>query len=328
MVFCWGYFFSLFLGYFFKINTKLFFRNSSKKELVPFTRQEIANFTGLRVETVIRAFSKMKEEKKIDIINDMAELSKSGTVFSQNYSINSDYDTMKYELELHRKNRNKTRAVNWLSGLLYSCVEGLELLSEDKFNEDYQLVGWSDRLNMQHDEINDVFSQLYAKYNKNGLEPPPELQLLFILGGSAILTMHGNRKGKTTYTPEEIQKLREKSLQDALRKKMMTEKQVQKMNTQTAAQMNHLERLNKLKQDMEEQEEKQKKIVQNYEENIMDSPQDDLYLERQKQLDEMRNKINQETEAEASNDSKKSSKKTVSQYTRGGTKKKGVKMNF
>lgn len=43
--------------------------NSSKKELVPFTRQEIANFTGLRVETVIRAFSKMKEEKKIDIIN-------------------------------------------------------------------------------------------------------------------------------------------------------------------------------------------------------------------------------------------------------------------
>jgi len=42
---------------------------SNIKELVPFTRQEIANFTGLRVETVIRAFSKMKAEKKIDIIN-------------------------------------------------------------------------------------------------------------------------------------------------------------------------------------------------------------------------------------------------------------------
>lgn len=39
------------------------------KELVPYTRQEIANFTGLRVETVIRTFSKMKAEKKIDIIN-------------------------------------------------------------------------------------------------------------------------------------------------------------------------------------------------------------------------------------------------------------------
>ena len=39
------------------------------KELVPFTRQEIANFTGLRVETVIRAFTKMKATHKIEIIN-------------------------------------------------------------------------------------------------------------------------------------------------------------------------------------------------------------------------------------------------------------------
>lgn len=39
------------------------------KELVPFTRQEIANFTGLRVETVIRAFAKMNIEHKIEIIN-------------------------------------------------------------------------------------------------------------------------------------------------------------------------------------------------------------------------------------------------------------------
>lgn len=43
--------------------------NGKTKQLVPFTRQEIANFTGLRVETVIRAFTKMKDEKKIDIIN-------------------------------------------------------------------------------------------------------------------------------------------------------------------------------------------------------------------------------------------------------------------
>lgn len=43
--------------------------NSDHKELVPFTRQEIANFTGLRVETVIRAFAKMKSENKIEIHN-------------------------------------------------------------------------------------------------------------------------------------------------------------------------------------------------------------------------------------------------------------------
>ena len=43
--------------------------SADKRELVPFTRQEIGNFTGLRVETVIRTFSKMHTEKKIEIIN-------------------------------------------------------------------------------------------------------------------------------------------------------------------------------------------------------------------------------------------------------------------
>ena len=39
------------------------------KELVIFTRQEIANFTGLRVETVIRALTKMSKINKVEIIN-------------------------------------------------------------------------------------------------------------------------------------------------------------------------------------------------------------------------------------------------------------------
>lgn len=39
-----------------------------EKMLVPFTRQEIANLTGLRVETVIRTLMKMKERKKVEII--------------------------------------------------------------------------------------------------------------------------------------------------------------------------------------------------------------------------------------------------------------------
>ena len=55
----------------------LSFINRYKKEIssddtkiiIPFTRQEIANFTGLRVETVIRTLSRMKENKVVAIIN-------------------------------------------------------------------------------------------------------------------------------------------------------------------------------------------------------------------------------------------------------------------
>lgn len=45
------------------------YKKSDTKEMIPFTRQEIANFTGLRVETVIRTISRMAKKKQIDIIN-------------------------------------------------------------------------------------------------------------------------------------------------------------------------------------------------------------------------------------------------------------------
>jgi CRP-like cAMP-binding protein len=42
---------------------------ANEKILIPYTRQEIANYTGLRVETVIRVFAKMNEAKKVEIIH-------------------------------------------------------------------------------------------------------------------------------------------------------------------------------------------------------------------------------------------------------------------
>lgn len=41
----------------------------SERILIPFTRQEIGNFTGLRVETVIRVLCNMNTHKKVEIIN-------------------------------------------------------------------------------------------------------------------------------------------------------------------------------------------------------------------------------------------------------------------
>lgn len=43
--------------------------NYSEKIIIPFTRQEIANYTGLRVETVIRVFSQMNKNNKVAIVN-------------------------------------------------------------------------------------------------------------------------------------------------------------------------------------------------------------------------------------------------------------------
>jgi CRP/FNR family transcriptional regulator len=43
--------------------------DSNGRVLIPFTRQQIADFTGLRVETVIRTLSVMKKSNKVEITN-------------------------------------------------------------------------------------------------------------------------------------------------------------------------------------------------------------------------------------------------------------------
>jgi len=40
-----------------------------EKIFIPFTRQEIADFTGLRVETVIRSLLKLKNKNIVEITN-------------------------------------------------------------------------------------------------------------------------------------------------------------------------------------------------------------------------------------------------------------------
>jgi CRP-like cAMP-binding protein len=53
-----------FLAYYKKKSTA-----AGDKILIPYTRQELANLTGLRIETVIRTLRKLKESKKVDIID-------------------------------------------------------------------------------------------------------------------------------------------------------------------------------------------------------------------------------------------------------------------
>lgn len=43
--------------------------NQDTPQLVPYTRKQIAEFTGLRIETVIRTLIKMNKEQKLNIIN-------------------------------------------------------------------------------------------------------------------------------------------------------------------------------------------------------------------------------------------------------------------
>ncbi len=48
--------------------SKLIKAGESEKIIIPFTRQQLADMTGLRVETVIRSIKKMEKEKKLTLV--------------------------------------------------------------------------------------------------------------------------------------------------------------------------------------------------------------------------------------------------------------------
>lgn len=54
------------LGFFNKLKAE---KTVQSCMMIPYTRQQIADFTGLRVETVIRTLAKLKEQKKVDIVD-------------------------------------------------------------------------------------------------------------------------------------------------------------------------------------------------------------------------------------------------------------------
>jgi len=124
--------------------------------------------------------------RKLDLLRKLSELKANGVILSSNYNMQSDISQMEYEYNLHFNIRSKKNTINWLSSMMTNCVYGVEMLNE-KFNPfDFHLKGWAEQMNADVGDYNDVFGELYEKYNQPGRSVPPELKLLLLVTGSAI----------------------------------------------------------------------------------------------------------------------------------------------
>jgi hypothetical protein len=124
--------------------------------------------------------------RKLDMLRKLGELAQNGIKLSQNYNMNSDYQTMKFEYDLHYSIRSKKNSINWMTNMMMNCVYGIEMMN-DRYNPfDFKLKGWSEQMNSDIGNYYDVFGELYEKYNKPGKNVAPEMKLLFMISGSAI----------------------------------------------------------------------------------------------------------------------------------------------
>jgi hypothetical protein len=124
--------------------------------------------------------------EKFIYLKRLESLEKRGVKLSQTYNIESNLDEMKGEYEMIKSEKEKSNSVKFQAKMLMAFITGVEFLN-NKFDPfDVNLDGWGETVNENINDYDDVFTELHEKYSSKA-KILPELKLLFMLGGSAVM---------------------------------------------------------------------------------------------------------------------------------------------
>ena len=124
--------------------------------------------------------------EKLKILRKLEELEKKGIQLTKKYNMDSPLAEMKGEYEMIKSEKEKKNSVKFQAKMLLAFVSGLEFLNGRFDPFDLKLDGWSEAVNENIEEYDDVFGELHEKYGGKA-KMAPELKLLFMLGGSAAM---------------------------------------------------------------------------------------------------------------------------------------------
>ena len=161
------------------------------------------SFTEIPVNPEIKVPEKPKLtgnallKEKFNYLRKLEALEKKGITLSKKYSMESSLDEMKGEYEMLKSEREKDNSKKFQAKMLMAFVSGIEFLN-NKFDPfDLKLDGWSEAVNENMDEYDEVFGELHEKYGGK-TKVAPELKLLFMLGGSGLMLHMTNTMFKSS----------------------------------------------------------------------------------------------------------------------------------
>ena len=124
-----------------------------------------------------------KEEllrEKFSYLRKLETLEKKGVELSKKYTMDSSLQEMQGEYETIMEEKVKQNSVKFQGNMLMAIINGIEFLN-GKFDPfDIKLDGWSEQVQENINDYDDVFSELYEKY-KSKASMAPEIKLLFQL---------------------------------------------------------------------------------------------------------------------------------------------------
>ena len=141
-----------------------------------------------------------KEEllkEKFIYLQKLEQLEKKGIKLTKHYDMESNLLEMKGEYESIIAEKEKKNAVKFQGKMLMACITGLEFLNNRFDPFDVKLDGWSEQINENIDDYDEIFTELHDKY-KSKATMAPELKLMFQLGGSALMVHMTNSMFKSS----------------------------------------------------------------------------------------------------------------------------------
>jgi hypothetical protein len=134
-------------------------------------------------------------KEKFKYLKKLESFENKGINVTKKYSMESSLVEMQSECEMIMEEQKKQSAVKFQSNVLMTCINGIEFLNNRFDPFDIKLDGWSDQINENLNDYDDVFEELYEKYK--GGKVAHELRLLFQLCGSAVMVHMTNTMFKS-----------------------------------------------------------------------------------------------------------------------------------
>ena len=119
--------------------------------------------------------------EKFSVLRKLEALEQKGAKLTKRYNMESSLEEMKGEYEMILADKAKANSCKFQGRMLMAAITGIEFLNNRFDPFDIKLDGWSEQINENIDDYDEIFGELHDKY-KSKASMAPELKLLFQLG--------------------------------------------------------------------------------------------------------------------------------------------------
>jgi len=103
--------------------------------------------------------------EKFTFLNKLENLERKGVRLTKKYSMDSNLDEMKGEYESIIAEKEKSNSMKFQGKMLMAAITGIEFLNNRIDPFDIKLDGWSEQINENIEDYDDIFAELHEKYN-------------------------------------------------------------------------------------------------------------------------------------------------------------------